>query len=226
MKWERNPVLEHTLLKEMQESMHDDDRHQPSVSGMIYCVTKTYYENYMVVPNADGQLIPERSDSTLLLFATGLGLEKVLLSGRQVSEGGEYEGIQWHVDHYGREGFIEFKSTRASPRKDGMEPYSSEGWIKQIKAYCKVKGITTGHLVNLHLMGNRNPPFPTLEAWEFTLTQEEVDDNWDWIKSRANDYNEYVAAGTPPPPFKYNMDWECKDCSWLALCNSRKGGAW
>ena len=222
MDWSRNEQLEDTIIDGMTNDMYDGDRHQPSVTGMIYCLTKTFYENEMVLPDSDGRRIPPRSKSTQLLFTTGLALEKVLLGDRQVSEGGEYDGIQWHVDHFNTNDFIEIKTTRARTNKDPNKPYTSDGWIKQILSYCKVKGITEGDLVILHLLGGGGSPMPDLLAWHFTATQQEIDDNWAWIQRRAIVYYKALLDNEPPKPFQFNMDWECRDCNWLHLCNARK----
>ena len=219
MQLTRNEQLEKELLQEIDDSMYDGDRKQPSVSGMIYCLTKTYYGSEMITENEDGVKREQHNEDQIMLFITGLGLEKTLLSGRQVSEGGEYEGIQWHLDHFGTDGrFMEVKSTRGSSNSSDD---ISEGWRKQILAYFKVKNITEGDLTILHLMGNYKPPFPQLRCWNIQSTQQEVDENWNWIKQRAEVYGSFVAAGTPPTPFKYNMDWECKYCNWKGLCDAR-----
>lgn len=221
----RNEDEELKLLNDMHKAMWEPDRAQPSVSGMIYCLTKTYYENNMVLPNPDGSIPVHRNKEQLLLFASGLGLEKVLLYGRQNSEKGEFEGIQWHVDHIGDDNtFYEIKSTRARTLRPD-EPLSqaiSEGWHKQILAYFKVCGITEGKLAVLHLMGNYRPPFPDIRVYELSATQEEIDENWTWIKQRAVTYLKFVKENTMPEPFQYNMEFECKYCNWNALCTARK----
>ena len=224
MEFSRNEDTEHKLLKEMQIAMYDGDRKQPSVSGMIYCLTKTYYEANLIIPDSEGRKIPNNTKSQLLLFVTGLGLEKVLLSGRQVSESGEYDGIQWHVDHFGgTDGdFIEVKSTRARSNKNPEKPYTSEGWIKQILSYAKVTGIRKGTLTILHLFGSGSPPFPDLLCWDFELTDAEVDENWNWIKARRDTYLDFVSRGEPPTPFMFNKDWECENCNWKGYCEAQR----
>ena len=222
MDWIRNTQLEDTILDDMTDAMYDGDRHQPSVSGMIYCLTKTFYENEMIVPDEQGRRIPPRSRTTQLLFTTGLAFEKVLMGDKQVSEGGTYEGIQWHVDHFDFGELVEIKSTRAGTNKDPKKPYTSDGWLKQILAYCKVKGVNEGNLVILHMFGSGSPPFPDLLAWHFTASQQEIDDNWTWIQQRAINYQHAVLTGEPPAPFQYNMDWECRDCTWKTVCDTRK----
>src|SRR3990167_11501836 len=110
----RNEPFEDELLAEMYQAMFDPDRSQPSVTGMIYCLTKTYWNNTLTATG-----LPPASRRTLLLMTTGLGLEKVMLFGRQNASSGITDGISWHFDHIGTDGsgFIEFKSTRISSKK-------------------------------------------------------------------------------------------------------------
>lgn len=224
----RNQSAELELLTDMYQAMYEPDRSQPSVSGMIYCLTKTFYENEMVTPNVDGSLPSHRNERQLLLFASGLGLEKVLLAGKQVSASGVYEGISWHADHIGNDNsFYEIKSTRKrTPREDETAELDilSEGWRKQILAYFKVSGLISGRLAVLHLMGDYKPPFPQLRVYEMQASQDEIDDNWAWILSRARLYEQFVESGQPPEPFKYNEPWECENCNWKALCEARSMG--
>ena len=215
----RNEPLEQELLQEIDDSMYDGDRAQPSVSGMIYCLTRTFYENNLILPNEKGELRVKHTDEQILLFITGLGLEKTILTGRQISEAGETEGIQWHVDHYGLDDkFIEVKSTRGSSKtSDDI----SDGWKRQILAYFYVKGISEGDLAILHLMGSYNPPFPQFRVWHLEADQQEIVENWEWIKARAEVYKQAVATGEAPTPYKFNMDWECKNCNWKGLCEAK-----
>lgn len=215
MKFTRNSGYEDFLLEGMWKAMEEPDRVQPSVTGMIKCLTKTFYENYYTT---GGGKAPDRG--TLLLFGTGLALEHVMLNDMQRTEGGIFEGIAYHMDHFGSEtDFIEFKSTRLST-KSAPENYSLQ-WKRQWMAYAKVKGITSGRFVALHLMGNYAPPFPDLVAWDVECSAEEIDLNWQWMELRRDTYLEHVAAGEAPEPFKYNEDWECERCPWLMICNER-----
>jgi len=221
LEFQRNPEFEQFLLESMWKSMAEPDRHQPSVTGMIHCLTKTYYENAYTV---DGSRVPDKG--LLLLFATGLGLEKVVLNDIQRTESGVFDGISYHMDHFGgAEDFIEFKSTRLST-KSAPDNYSLQ-WMRQTMSYMHIKGITKGRFVALHLMGSYQPPFPDLIAWDIVATQEELDLNWQWMEMRRDTYAEYVEAGEAPPPFTYNEDWECgqakgqQPCTWLMICKER-----
>lgn len=217
MKFSRDESLEDELLNEMVVSFHEPDRKQPSVSGMIRCLTRTYYENEIKLDNT-----PSLSRREIQLFATGLALEKVILAGRQRVLKGEYEGIQWHIDHLGVDGdFIEFKSTRIKMVYDDS-PTVSNNWQKQVLAYFKVLGITQGHFVMLHITGDYKPPFPDIRAYNILTTQEEIDDNWTWIQQRSISYLSAVKNAQPPKPFTFNEAWECKDCPWLGLCTARE----
>lgn len=152
MKITRNEILENTILKRIDDSMRDDTRKQPSVSGVIYCLTKSYYQNVLFQENEETKQQLKHTKEQTLLFITGLGFESVLLGKEQQSEAGELDGIQWHLDHFGDDGDLhEIKSTRQSSKKSED---ISEGWLKQIKSYCKVKNVTSADLSILHLMGN------------------------------------------------------------------------
>lgn len=223
MKVTRNEQEEINLLEEMHQAMYEPDRNQPSVSGMIYCLTKTYYENEMTVPNVDGSIPVHRNRQQLLLFASGSGLEKVLLSGRQRSEKGETEGIQWHVDHIGDDRlFYEIKSTRKGvPKTENYEEELSLGWRRQVLAYFKATGITSGKIAVLHLMGDYKPPFPDIRIYDLVASEDEIESNWTWIKQRAVTYLKFVKQSQPPEPFQYNMDFECGYCNWKILCETR-----
>ena len=218
LKYTRDETLEDELLNDMVVAMHEPDRHQPSVSGMIRCITRTYWENELKLDDK-----PKLSRREIQLFASGLGLEKVLLSGRQNSIKGEFEGIQYHIDHLGTDGFIEFKSTRIKLNDDiETGPKVSDTWLRQVLSYFKAVGITQGHFVMFHVMGNYNPPFPDLRAYAIEATQEEIDDNWTWIQQRAVSYLTAVKNQQPPTPFTFNESWECKECPWYGLCLARK----
>ena len=214
----RDEALEDELLEEMVLSMIEPDRYQPSVSGMIRCITRTYWENEVKLDNK-----PALTRRETQLFATGLGLEKVLLIGRQQTVKGEYDGVAYHVDHLGdNNDFIEFKSTRIKMAPDGEDPKISTSWHKQVLSYFKALGITSGHFVILHVQGAYNPPFPDLRAYAITATQEEIDTNWTWIKQRSISYLTAVKNQKPPLPFSFNEEWECKECPWYGLCLAHK----
>lgn len=216
MQFKRDESLEDELLDEMVVSFYEPDRKQPSVSGMIRCITRTYYENEVSLDNK-----PSLSRREKQLFYTGLALEKVALIGRQHILKGEFEGIQWHIDHLGTENdFIEFKSTRIKMVHDD-NPTVSNHWQKQVLAYFKALGITQGHFVMLHVTGDYKPPFPDIRAYKVITTQEEIDANWTWIQQRAISYLKAVKEREPPTPFEWNEDWECRECPWKALCNAR-----
>ena len=215
MKFERNPEYEDFLLQAMWDAMAEPDREQPSVTGMIKCLTRTFYENYYT---SSGNGAPDRE--TLLLFSTGLGLEHVILNDMQRTEKGTFEGVGYHMDHFGSsEDFIEFKSTRLS-LKNAPDNYNL-GWMRQWMAYAKAKGIIKGKFVALHLMGSYNPPFPQLVVWDVEATADEVDANWEWIQIRKAIYLDAVDKGEAPAPFTYNEDWECKTCPWKMICDER-----
>lgn len=57
-----------------------------------------------------------------------------------------------------------------------------------------------------------------LEAGTFTFPMTEILENWNRVQMRKNIFMGHMAAETPPDPFTYNKDWECKDCKYLMRC--------
>lgn len=217
MEFERDTELEEELLNEMAAAMYDPDRSQPSVSGMIRCITRTWYENYIKLD--DGK--PRLSRRETQLFAMGLALEKVLLIGRQNALYGETDGISWHIDSLNDSLLTELKSTRIKA-VEGNEPNIADKWKKQWLSYAKALGITEGHFVIFHTAGDYAPPFPDIRTYKVITTQEEIDANWQWMQTRKDRYNRAVEEGKEPEPFQWNEEWECKDCPWFGLCNSKR----
>ena len=216
MKWARNEEIESEILASLHEDMRDETRTQLSVTSLIYCLTKTFYNREM---GLGANIAPSREQT--LLFSTGLGLEDVLLKDRKFTVKGVHEGIAYHVDSIGKDydQLTEFKSTRLSSKKTPDD--FSNSWLRQYKSYLKAEGKTGGHYIVIHLMGNYAPPFPDLRAYEIEFTQEEIDENWNWIKGRQATYLDHVERKAVPEPFKFNEDWECTNCEFLGLCKVR-----
>jgi len=212
MEWKRNVNFEDTLLDQMWEGIKEE-REGISVTGLLYCLTKNFYQKQ--VDNAK----PDRK--TLLFFTTGLALEKVILDGvmqgYQKPTEGEYEGIAFHTDSFDPiTGVDEFKSTRKKmtdlPTGDdlGVE------WHRQFKAYCKMHNVTKGRFIVLQVI------YPDLYAFDCEYTQEEIDENWDYILARKELYESFAEKGERPTPFTTNQEWECRNCTYKMICDISK----
>lgn len=199
-------MLEDKLLDEMMEEIEEDrTAMHPSVTDLIDCLTKTYY-------NAQSAR-PPHTKRTKLYFLIGLGLERALLVKRKGEPTyGVTEGIHWHVDSLD-EGLIELKSTRANPNKgeDGF----SERWLRQIKSYLSAIGQGTVDLAIVYLIQ------PEFAVYRLTFDQHELDMNWSWMKLRRDVWNRHQEEGTSPKAFTYNEDWECRDCAYKLICETK-----
>ena len=216
--WVRDEGLEQIVFSWLREDM-EEERPEISITSLIYCLTKTYYRNHMLVIDQ-----PERET---MLFATGLALEKVLMSKHQLPLAGECEGIAYHLDHFDSADdaprrLIEVKSTRISLSREPDE--FSTGWQKQIRAYAYCMHVEEAYFVIIHLMGGYRPPFPELRAWHVYLPQQEIGDNWAWLLERKETYEQFIEAEEVPTPYQYNEGWECENCAYKVVCDARVAG--
>lgn len=200
----RNDALTSELLREMfEETRENREGQHPSVTDLIGCLTKSYYDTE---PGND----LEPNDKTKLYFLIGLGLERALLVSRKgMPTYGETDGIHWHVDSLDA-GLLELKSTRANPNK-GADGFS-ERWLKQIRSYLKANDL---HEVDLAIIYLIQPDFT---VYRITFDQWELDTHWEWMKTRRDVWNMAKATKTPPKAFKWNEDWECKECAYKVIC--------
>lgn len=219
MNYYRNEQLEHELLSEMMDSIEDNTRIHPSVTDLIYCLTKTWLQVNKPV---------EHSRQTKLYFAIGLGLERNLLAKRQANEPVllSKDGISFHPDSdtqllVSGSGLIEMKSTRynvtTKTQGDFTPDRFPEGWIKQGKAYCYALGVDTITFVPLHIIQ------ADLRAWTVTWDRQELEDNWQWLLDRRKVWVQADKTGEAPASYQYHMDWECKECPRNLWCQVRSG---
>ena len=210
MKYQRNEHLENMILQDLMQEITDESRQHPSVTDLIYCLTKSFYDMQL------GDKKPDFSNKTKLFFVTGLGLERVLLEARKEKPTvGEYEGIHYHVDSLNgvNTPLMELKTTRKSIKTDFAD--MPEGWFKQAMAYCKANGLTKIEYAILFIIPAE------LVCYDVEFTQEEVDSNWEWLQGRKGVWNESLANGTWPKEYMYNEPWECNGCKYSLVCEAR-----
>ena len=210
------------VLADLHEEMLNDvprDTSKPHVTELIYCLTKSYLARKF-------PMAPTKQET--LLFASGLGLEAVMLKQFKRAEVLEVDGILLSLDFFPFDNMIgEFKSTRISsgPTKEGgplEERILDTGhWRGQIMAYMYAAKVTSTVLIVLHLMGDYRPPFPDLTCWRVDAEQGELDAYWQYLLGRKGVLVNALDEGVAPTPFKYNEDWECKTpCRFRLLCGS------
>lgn len=212
MRIQDNPHLASQLLAEFSHRYSEDRSGQhPSVSDLISCLTKRWYD-------VKGDV--KHSDQTQVYFLIGLGLEKAILEQRQVEEkAGEYDGVYYHLDSLDQ-GWFELKSTRKSPnpRKDGSTLGGAEGYLaggfalRQFLSYAKTQGVLEMDLGIIWLIQGQ------FNVYHITFTQEEVDKNWEWLSERRDVWMTAEATGVAPRQYTYNEPFECKGCDYQMLC--------
>ena len=229
MKFQRNEIFENEVLSSMMEEITEDRTNQfPGVTDLIFCLTKAYWKRTL------GE--PEESRTTKLYFTTGLAMERALL--KKWKEGvvleGEVEGIFFHSDgedtRLWKDEVIELKTTRMGAQKGKAENYRAlvqsdypQHWFKQIAAYLYAKGKTNkAKLVVVHIIK------PELLAYDLEFSDIDLISNWMELQSRRTELLRHLHPESdkniPPKPFKYNMEWECNNCTFKALCDAKAAG--
>lgn len=203
--------LKDELLSELMAEIEEDRRGMhPSVTDLLSCLTKSFF-------NQMGQHKLEHTLQTKVFFFVGLGLERALLGGRKEKElVGNTDGIWWHVDSVDN-GLVELKSTRTSKKKHTEEGFS-QNWMTQVKSYCKAVGVLEVDLAVVYLIQ------ADFEVYHLTFTQEEIDENWEWMLERKRIWDIAIRDDKAPTSFAYNQDWECKDCQYKLICDARSEG--
>ena len=158
-----------------------------------------------------------------MYFTAGLGLEKVLLTSENETLAGQYDGISYHIDGYEAENdldikqdatitsIVELKTTRMRPL--ATPEAAPKGWFKQIKGYCKTQGVLKARLIIFYIIT------PELQAWDLEFTQDEIDENWQWLLQRKQVWES--SDSIAPRQFTYNMEWECKECQYRLICDAK-----
>lgn len=207
MRVQLNDQLTTELLDELMHDIEEDRSGQhPSVTDLISCLTKSYYNIH------HGRI--EHTTKTKIFFVVGLGLERALLAFRKEEMlVGQYDGIWYHVDSRDK-GLVEMKSTRASKKKH-LEGDFPESWILQMKSYCKALGELAVDLVVIYIIQ------ADIQTYRLTFTQEEIDEHWEWMKGRRDILSKAIEKSEAPTAYMYNQDWECKDCQYAIVCEQR-----
>ena len=212
MEWKENPQLGDTMLSMIAEDMKLD-KPLPHVTELIYCLTRSYYDRFDYIPLAPKEVV---------LFSIGVELGKGLLRKHRQEVDGVLDGIHFSIDFMGlssevdtpaEQGVLgELKSTRQSPKKDPRD--FPDTWRQQLLAYMKANNSLEAIYTVIYVQP------AVLKTWEVTATQQEVDENWDWMKERRETYMDFISKGEPPTPFKYNKEWECKYCRYRIVCDA------
>ena len=193
-------------------------------SDLIYCLNKQALRKLH-------PLSPVTSE--ILLFSIGWATQRwltnkdedepeIIVDGITVTPDATYLNVPW-----------ELKATYQSSEKPITENVS---WFRQIMAQCYVTKTLTAHLSRFEIMGNWKSIFgkkeekalessrkPTLHAYSLSFTEEELQQNWDWLKERKDVYEKILSSGTlvsKPIALAQGMNFECNYCSYKEdYCN-------
>lgn len=217
-----NPQLKATILRWLSES-YLKSTYRPSgmhLTDLIYCLTKSFWDKTDPLPP---------SEREVLLFASGLGLERVLIPKEYKAEPILIDNI-WVSPDFFTNIMGELKTTRMSSKK-ALAGDLPETWIEQIKGYAKASNQLSYDLAALCLMGNWHPPFPELIGLRLEFEQDEIDSFWAYImEERLPCLESHLTSPyIPPLPQCYCKDWECKDCRYKMGCRAyciEKGFKW
>ena len=189
------------------------------LTELIYCLTCAYWDKIMPMPFTKQQA---------LTMALGIGLERVLIPEGKRAAASTCEGIEYSPDFWFRGDMpSELKTTRMGMKKTIMREFP-DTWRQQIMGYCYAEKKLEYGLGVVHLMGNYKPPFPDILGVKFIFTQQELQENWDYLMWRKLVYIQGFADQYPPTPTKWCQDWECQYCRYresVIHCNIQKGGS-
>ena len=214
----RNGQAERELYTRLTQK-YSTPKPEPHLTELIYCLTKAYYD----------RTAPLRvSDKETVMFAIGFGLEQVILRGDDdtapVSQ--ELDGI-WLTPDYVMltGGGMDLKSTRMYPDADGSPKRGfSETWLEQFMGYAYLDTIEA-----VQYIPDQEIPYSVgivylvpaeLTAWTLYFSKAELEANWAKLQVRRMVLKAHRRANTVPEPFKWNRDWECKDCRYKMRCDA------
>lgn len=206
MEYVRLQHKEDELLEKMLNRSRDERVH-PTLTDLIYCLTKASYVELMEKKDS-----LKYSRQTSLYFVLGLGLERALLGTDREAPVGEKDGIQYHLDEMDMDELLELKTTRMKPNDD--EPVLTDSWLRQMKGYLYAEGLTEINFCTLHLIQ------PDIRVWRIRFTEEELEENWNWLLERKMIYEEFRDKNEIPTPYAYNEEWECKGCQFAMQCEA------
>uniref|UniRef100_A0A6M3IRF3 PD-(D/E)XK nuclease superfamily protein n=1 Tax=viral metagenome TaxID=1070528 RepID=A0A6M3IRF3_9ZZZZ len=215
MKIRRNTILRDTILDGfVAQNLPDRKIDEPwHVSDLIYCLRKSFWGRTDPLPPTPRQA---------MLFMTGKGLANELTGGEPEEEY-TLDGIVGHPDYVKLYPPWEVKTTRKKVDDNPQTILEMRTWMEQIMCYMRMLKVTQFTLVEMGLMGDYKPPFPSLEVWELEETWDVIEANWQEML-RRRDVLEDAMKGLGLPPMSTLLDkkggrWECRECAYLLRCS-------
>ena len=216
-----DPEMSRLILDHL-TSLYNINRKREGIhlSTLVYCLTKSFFDHIAPI---------EATDEEVMLFSLGLGLQDVLTPKAAETPVYEKDGVTFSPDFIVQLGaraevspkmppvhYVELKTTRMSSGKEGFP----ETWIEYIMGGCYMRGINTYNLSVLYMLGNYRPPFPQIHSFILSFTDEELQNNWNYLMERKHIYSASLIMNKPPIPHMWCKDWECKNCRYKLQCDA------
>ena len=193
-------------LLEKREGIH--------LSTLNYCLTKGYLDLASPI---------DPTDTELLNFATGYGLQEVMFPATDSSIFTKDEVIYrpdgiLPVKIQDVEQLVEIKSTRAGVKRyqEGNLP---ETWVTYMKGGCFIRGVDSYNLSVIYLAER---PSAKIISETVYFDTSEIEENWQWILGRRDLYKKALETETVPQPFTTAPSWMCKNCRYKTVCDAIK----
>ena len=214
MRRELNPEMDRIILDALatkykllvkREGIH--------LSSLLYCLTKSYL---------DLKTPLEPTDTELLLFATGYGLQDVMTPDLEEEYTFVTDGITYRPDTVfpvqqgSVEKLVEMKSTRAGVKRYQTGDFPTT-WLTYMMAGCHIRNTKSYELVVIYVAER-----PTAKIISETVYFDsiEIEENWKWVLSRRDTYVKALETETVPTPREYCDSWMCNDCRYTLPCDA------
>lgn len=202
-------------------------------SDLNYCLNK------QVLRKKDNTKEP---DQTILMYSLGWATQRWLTGNLVDAPTVEKDGIQVTCDDLMGGEPWELKATFQSSNKPILD---NAHWVRQLKAQCYVQNSLRGYLTRFEIMGDWKSIFkpkeyktwdtpeqlvydkehtkPTLHAYRFDFTQQELDALWQWLLERKELYLQAIESGELLPKaiaLPPSQTWECGYCDYVEECEA------
>ena len=214
-------VLKQEIVERMRTRMQGDRSEGVHLSDLLLCLNRPYFKK-----DVEEQL----TDQQVLLFSMGRAIQDWLTGVADDADEVQIDGVWMTPDYVQSTNPWECKLTYMSDNKD-----TPEHWLRQMKSYCKALGVNTFSCVRLGIMGDwswvykrkgvvANDEHPVLTPLTYTFTDEELEENWDWVVRRREMLEMAIDAETPPSLLfadymgLEDAKWRCKNCGVAVIC--------
>ena len=209
-----NPELDRIVLDALAKKYKLlEKREGIHLSTLNYCLTKGYLDLKSPI---------DPTDTELLLFATGYGLQELMFPAPEDAPVYVKDGITYRPDGVLQvrtedvERLIEVKSTRSGTKRyqEGDLP---ETWVTYMKGGCHIRDKQSYDLSVIYLAER---PSAKIISETVYFEDDEIESNWRWVLDRRNLYQASLDAETVPTPFTTASSWLCNNCRYRTICET------